>query len=394
MSLAIFCSMIYFLSTWIYGFFAEEPTVYVADVGTLRLEDKVEALIIRNEMLVRTELRGKLTYFFNEGDRVQKGQAIAEVFNDGKALALESSNEREQEKRQTEFDYNVLGYDIEKTKQEILLALDAKDFVQIPKLKKDLEQKLERMDKLKTDNRFLTNRSEVFTEQTVGKGVLTEGQKRAIQAPAEGILSYASDGLENILAIDNLFNVNVANMLKQTSEKQILQSEYTKGDQAIFRLVDQATYYLAATIPVDSIETYQKGMTIRVDFGTLKTDGEVLDAYVEENNGIVVVRLKEAFEGFHVNRKVQASFVKDNFKGIKVPTDSIVNQDGVLSVLVVESSGKLKRVPVKIIGYDAEYAVVYNEQFYDAKTGIVRSIKIGQTLVRNAHMYKEGQLLE
>lgn len=394
LSLALFFYAIYLLASFVYGFFTDKAATYVADVGTLRVEDKAEALVIRNEMLVKTQLKGKLTYFYNEGDVVQKGQTIVEIYNDGKTPISSDDSEREQVKKQTEFDYNVLGYDIEKIKKNIELALDSQQYDAIPDLKKQLMQSLERMDKLKTDNRFLVNRSETFTEQTVGTGILTEGQRKAIQTPADGILSYSSDGLEAVVKLDNIYNINVAKTLAELTQNALLKTEYTSGNQSIFRIVDRATYYLAGIVPVTSIESYKKGQDLKVDFGGEKVSGEVLDAYVEEQNGVVLVRLKEPFDKFQTARSVTISFVKENFKGLKVPTDAIMNDDGELSVFVVETTGKLKRIPVKVIGYDAEHAVVYNEQFYDVHKGVVRSLKLGQSVVRNAHMYKEGQMLE
>lgn len=394
LSLALFFYAMYLLASFVYGFFTDKATTYVADVGTLRVEDKAEALVIRNEMLIKTQLKGKLTYFYNEGDKVKKGQTIVEIYNDGKTPIATDDSEREQIKKQTEFDYNVLGYDIEKIKKSIELALDSNQYDEIPALKKQLMQSIERMDKLKTDNRFLVNRSETFTEQTVGTGVLTEGQRKAIQTPADGILSYSSDGLEGIMQLDNIYNINIAKSLSELPASTLLKTEYVSGNPSIFRIVDHATYYLAGLVPIDSIESYKKGQDMDVDFGGKKVKGEILDAYAEEKNGVVLVRLKEPFDKFQSERAVSVSFVKEDFKGLKVPTDAIMNEDGVLSVFIVESTGKLKKMPVKIIGYDAEYAVVYNEQFYDLQKGIVRSLKLGQTVVRNAHMYKEGQMLE
>lgn len=394
MSLALLGCGIYFLGVWVYGLFTDNAATYVANVGTLRVEEKTNAVVIRNEMLVKTELKGKLTYFYNEGDRVRKGDAVAEVFNDGNAITTSEESEREQLKKQMEFDYNSLESDIEKNIKAIELALDNKQYEVIPDLKHQLVLKIERMNKLKTENRFLTNRTETYTEQTVGKGVLTEGQKKVLMAPANGILSYASDGLEQVLTINTIYNVKIANFLSEPSKNETLKSDYVSGNHGLLRLVDEATYYLAATIPLEKIETYKAGMSVVADFGTLKTEAEILDAYAEDINGVVILRLKEGFENYHVKRTVPLSIVKDDYKGIKVPTDAILNQDGTLSVYVVESNKKLKKVPVKIIGYDAEFAVVYNEQFYDAKMGVVRSLKIGQSIVRNAHMYKEGQILD
>lgn len=393
-SLALFFLVLYYLGTWVYGFFTGEASTYTVDVGTLRVEEKTSALMVRNEMLVNTALKGKLTYFPAEGETVEKGQTLAEVFNDGAEIREEEASEKELLKKQAEFDYNLLGYEIEETKKDIARALDNGAYTEIPALKNDLVTKLDRLEKLKGDNRYLANRSDTYSEQTVGSGILSEGQKKAIVAPADGIVSYTSDGLESFLTIDNIYNIKFSELKKQPVENQSLRGEYATGKKPILRIVDKATYYLVGMLPNESVENYKKGTTLSVDIGVLKAEGDVVDVYVEDDYAIVIVRMKETFDGFHTKRWLDASLIKEDFKGLKIPVDTVVNEEGALHVFVVDADGKLKKVPVKILGYDDEFAVVYNEQFYDAASGVVRSIKIGQKIVRNAHMYKEGERLE
>ena len=74
--------------------------------------------------------------------------------------------------------------------------------------------------------------------------------------------------------------------------------------------------------------------------------------------------------------------------------DSIVNKDGDVGVYVVDKERKLTFVPVKILGYDDTFAIVYNEQFYDVNKGVVRSIKVNQEVVRDASNYKVGDRVD
>lgn len=82
-SLLIFGLFIYFIVNLGLDLFYKEQSTYLVTVGNLNIENQYEALVLRNEMIVDTNLSGKITYFTNEGEVIEKNHQIAEIFNDG-----------------------------------------------------------------------------------------------------------------------------------------------------------------------------------------------------------------------------------------------------------------------------------------------------------------------
>ncbi len=393
-SLIFFVLIVYFMVKLGIDMFFKEHMTYLVEVDTLNIEKKYKTLILRNELVVDTAIAGQITYFTSEGSVVTKNDQVAEIFNDGSTSEIIEATERELNRKQIEFDYNSLAYDIENIKNQILFNLHNQNFDAISSYKRDLILKFERLDKLQSENKFLSNRIASYSQQTIGEGKLLEGQKKAILAPASGILTYKLDGYESFITIDNLYNINYEEISKVDINATSIIKENTSQDGTLFKIVDNATYYLVAIIPNEEVETYKNVQKITVEIGAEKLSGEVYDVFTDDQKAVVAIRMNEVFDGFYNQRWVDANVIRENYRGLKVYVDSIVNIEGQLGVYVVENDRRLKFVPIKILGYDDENAIIYNSQFYDIDQGLVRSIKTNQEVVRNAHKYKAGDRIE
>ena len=394
-SLLIFGLFIYFIVNLGIDLFYKEQSTYLVTVGNLNIENQYDALVLRNELIVDTNLNGKITYFANEGEIIEKNHQIAEIFNDGQeTTATAEVTEREINRKKIEFDYNLLEYDITTLRNEILFQMSAKQYEQIPILKEELVQKLERLDKLQEENKFLSNRTASYSEKTIGEGVLMEGQKQAIYAPASGVLTYKIDGYEDFLTIDNLYNINYDEISDFTFEETSLVRDSVRTKDKLFKIVDNANYFIAAIVSNDEIDTYKNIQSISAVINGKTLKGEVYDVFTNKENAVAIIQLREGFEGFFNRRVVSCSIVRENYRGLKIAMTSIVNNEGVIGVYVVGKERKISFVPIKILGYDDAAAIVYNEQFYDATLGVVRSIKVNQEVVTDASKYKPGDRID
>ncbi|MDH8676705.1 HlyD family efflux transporter periplasmic adaptor subunit [Fusibacter bizertensis] len=394
MSLAVFGIFIYFIVRLGIDLFYSEQKTYLVEVGNLNIENQYQALVLRNELVVDTNLTGKITYFANEGEVVEKNHQIAEIFNDGSEAIEEEATERELNRKKIEFDYNLLEYDITTLKNEILFQMSAGQYDLIPSLKQELIQKLERLDKLQNENKFLSNRTASYSEKTIGEGALMEGQKQAIYSPASGVLTYKMDGYEDFLTIDNLYNINYDEISSLELQESSLIHTSVKPKDKLFKIVDNANYFIAAVVANEEIDTYKNVQSISAVIDGKTLEGEVYDVFTNNEKAVAVIQLREGFDGFFSRRLINCSIVRENYRGLKIFMDSIVNIDGTIGVYTVDKERKLVFTPVKILGYDDEYAIVYNEQFFDEKTGIVRSIKLNQEVVRDGSKYKTGDRME
>lgn len=395
LSLILFFGAIFMLVQLGIDMFYKEEATYLVSVGNLNIENKYDALILRNEVVVDTNLSGQITYFANEGEVLVKDNWVAEIYNDGSAVVnTPEETQREENRKLVEFDYNLLESDINTLKNEILFQMDQASYASIPALKQELILKLERLDKLQGENKFLSNRTASYAEKTLGEGVLMAGQKQAIYAPASGILTYRLDGYEDFLTIDNLYNINYDEIDALNLELENLNKSIVKPKDKLFKIVDHSNYYITAIISNEEVETYKNTQSISVSINGQMLRGVVHDVFTNQQNAVVVIQMLDTFDGFYNQRIVSCTIVRENYRGLKLYTDSIINIEGTLGVYAVDQERKLVFVPIKILGYDDDFAIVYNEQFYDPNLGIVRSIKLNQEVVRQAIKYKVGDRMD
>ncbi len=405
-SIALVGVIIFFLVKLGLDLFYKEQNSYLVPYGDLDLKDQYQAIIFRNEMVVKTNTSGDLNFLAEGGRIVAKGEPVVELYNSGSNASADSlnissnaddpsvnstkENIPQETQKKLEYNYNVLEFDIMNLKDQIVFDIKHKNYQEIPALKRDLLLKLEMREKLEGENKFLANRTASYTQKTVGNGSLKEGQSLVVTAPASGMLTYQLDGYEDVFTIDNIYNINYDEIDTVNITPKRISSDHVNSGDPVFKIVDHATGYLVVLIDKEEVETYKNISKVKVKINNEVIDGQVYDVFVSADKAVAVVRVSEAFDQYFDKRIVGCEITRQNYKGLKLHTDSLLTYNNQNGVYVVEKDRTLRFVPVKVIGYDDDYAIIYNEQFYDATLGLVRSIKANQEVVREGAKYKEG----
>ncbi|MBF4691634.1 HlyD family efflux transporter periplasmic adaptor subunit [Fusibacter ferrireducens] len=404
-SLVLVGVIVFFLVKLGLDLFYKEQNSYLVQYGDLDIKDQYQAIVFRNEMVVKTNISGDLKFLAEEGRIVAKGEPVIELYNNGNrgdgeprpiaSSTGENDNPEDQNTPQVtqqklEYNYNVLEFDIMNLKDQIIFDIKHQNYQEIPALKRDLLLKLEMREKLEGENKFLANRTTSYTQKTVGTGKLKEGQSLVVTAPASGMLTYQLDGYEDVFTIDNIYNINYDEVDALNIVPKHIPSDHVNSDDPVFKIVDHATGYLVVLIDKEEVETYKNVSKVKVKINDEMMDGQVYDVFVSADNAIAVVRVSEAFDQYFDRRIVGCEITRQNYQGLKLHMDSLLTYNNQNGVYVVEKDRTLRFVPVKVIGYDDDYAIVYNEQFYDADLGLVRSVKANQEVVREGAKYKEG----
>ncbi len=394
-SLIVVGVIVYFLVKLGIDLFYKEQSSYLVPYGDLDIKEQYQAIIIRNEMVVNTNTSGSINLLGEEGRIVAKGEPVVELYNDGSVTQSEQTETTpEQTQKKLEYDYNVLEFDIMNLKDQIIYNINQQSYEKIPELKRDLLLKLEMREKLEGENKFLANRTSSYTQKTVGNGSLKEGQSLVVNAPASGMLTYNLDGYEDVFTIDNIYNINYDEIDKLSIVPKRVSPDHVNAGEPIFKIVDHATGYLVVLIDMEEVETYKSVSNVKVKINSTEIDGQVYDVFVNSDKAVAVIRITESFDQYFDQRIVNCEITRQNYQGLKLHTDSLLTYNDQNGVFVVDSERTLKFVPVKVIGYDKDYAIVYNGQFYDPSSGVMRSIKANQEVVREGAKYKEGDRIK
>lgn len=386
--------VIYSLYLLVMKMMGESHQIHRVDFGTLDLEDTMEMLVIRNEMLVNTELEGSVNYLVEENTFVIQGTPVLEIYNDGKRPINDTMTPNALMRSEVEFDYNALQYRIDHIRNEIFLAIEMENYSKVPGLKEELTLQLERLEKIREDHIFLTHRLPHYSQQTVGAGQLAYGQRKALFSPASGLLSYAIDGYETYLHINQLYYLSFKDIFQNKNHTVQPRVDYARAQIPLFKVVDQASYYLVGLMSRELMLTYEREQNVKVRIKGDEIEGVVHDVFVEGDEAVLVLRMNRPFDRFEKTRFLQVDVVRDNSRGLVIPRDAIVYQSGETGVLMIDSNRRLKFMPIKELLVTPDYMIVYHDRFFDSEKGMIRTLKLGDQIIRNAHLYQEGDRID
>ncbi len=108
----------------------------------------------------------------------------------------------------------------------------------------------------------------------------------------------------------------------------------------------------------------------------MKSPSLVFFYFETSDHCAVVIKFTSELEGYHRIRKETVEIVAKNYKGLKVPVDSIIVENGKKYVNVVGMDDKVERVRIKEVGRYEGVAVIYEDRFTVVdETGESKSIK-------------------
>ncbi|MFW6281611.1 MAG: HlyD family efflux transporter periplasmic adaptor subunit [bacterium] len=195
-----------------------------------------------------------------------------------------------------------------------------------------------------------------------------------------GIISYANDGLEEILNPYNISNINLEkyNSIKRNF-KQNTNGDYIQKGQAAYRIVNNNELYIIIQCSQKEINRYltNERVFIQSDINGNLIRARVYDKYINGDKGLMTLKLDNFIEEWINLRWVEFKFIKNIYKGIKVPRGSVFRSSEGQGVLVYRN-GNYSFRNINIINGNTEEV-------------IVKGIHIGEQIVVNPEELNYGR---
>lgn len=311
--------------------------IVTADALEVTAQDKISAtgIFVRQETPLYPQQGGTVAFLADEGEKVAKGQAVAQFFTDENQLALYRQSQS-------------LGEEIESVKYAFTHMTDGSDGVKLDSLiKMNMLQLGAKLDQ------GLVSQAEEYSSKLdamiVQRGVAQKGdtdyaailqelesQKAqidaslqggaAVTAPAAGYFVGRTDGCEESLTPESLKTLS-ADAITQVVERQEASSE------AIGKVVDGYSWYFAAQVTADEAKRLKEVSKVTLRFPQLLAEDiscSVYDVHQDESGEWVAV-----FESGYMNaallmaRDQPADIILRSYTGLKVPKEALrQNEDG------------------------------------------------------------------
>ncbi len=380
-TITIFIIIISYFSLSIFKSLNKEPIDYeTIEYGSIDDTTQVKGIIIRDEVVYKATKNGILTFNNGENERVKKGEIIASVKNEEAIKTTEDDialiNEKILQLQEQRDELSIFYEDVKKIDTQIQSVLDKSinnlstyNISEIYEIKDNINKKLTiRNQMLLSEN---TGSIQELSAQKASKEIKVNQNTQNIVSNDSGIISYYTDGLEEVFTFETKDNLTKEQTLMQPENEQEYKVNILEGE-AVFKIVRDNNFYIASYIKTENISNWAEGETRYIyinDNGNLKQLEIIIEKIdIGEKESYVLMKSNKNMIDFIDKRNVtfELSKPKEGFKIgldaiaeeelLKVPTSYIVDNN----VTKKSSTGELITVPIKLSGQDdnGEYTYV------------------------------------
>ena len=320
--------------------------------------------VVRDEkVLTSTEKIVALTR--SEGERVGKGQVVANCYSDAQAQERQSQIDAlEEELEQMEYAYSFSSANAESASLDAdIVRLMNEVSVYVNRGELDFASGSAEELKSYVLRRYVTDDSAkaLWKRITETKDKLSDlyarsGQKQTITVDEAGYFSGTVDGYETVLTPEFVQTATVSQVegLEQAAQSQ-------QGDE-IGKLVRDARWYYVTVVDTESIQSCSKGDIYPVHFAyDFYDDVNMRVARIgedEDGKCVVVLTTDDYMQDAITLRQQSADIVFGYKSGLRVPKEAIhVDEDGVSGVYVLQGA-EAEWKPVQIIYDNGESYIV------------------------------------
>lgn len=369
-SVLIIGLIVFFLVKFALAAFLKENLTYELVYDQLNVEQMYSSILFRNETIVYSNSSGNIKYSVAEGEKVKKGQKIAEINFNAQITNAGQNSVVSAEAPETLAASEIIEVNIEEINASLetlleasILAIEEGSFLKAADLKQDLILRMEKRDRL-ISNKSLVNNKSSFSQQFVGSGALGEGESLSLYSPYAGIITFNVDNYEEKFTIEEIYNIDYSAVMGQDIGISSVSNNVIYENSPVYKLVEPSTWFMVSIINKDEINSYEKDKIITAQIGQETVKGVVADVFESGERGALVIKFNEQFPEFYKLRKVDVKIIRENYQGLKVKKNSILTKEGQNGVLILGLDNTATFVAIKVIGYNEEDVVVTDEFFY------------------------------
>ncbi len=387
--------IVYFGAKVFINAFLKETSTYELTYDQINIERDYKGIIFRNETIVYSNSSGSIQYYVNEGEKVKKGQRIAEISFASDIVDEAVDTEQKQVVASEIIADNIkdINDSLDEILEQSVVAIKNGEYVKSEKLKQDLMLKIQKRNRLVANKSLISNQSS-FSQQFVGSGSLREGESLSLYSPYSGMVTFNMDKLEEDFTIEDIYNIDYSSIMDKTINEESLLDNVVHKNSPVYKLIDPATWFIVCVIDKDEINLYQKDKAVVVEIDDELLNGVIADVFESGEKGALVIKFTEQFSDVYKKRKLDIKVRRDNFQGIKVKKDSIISVNGQNGVMILGIDNKATFVPIQIIGYNEEDAVVQDGFFYvgsGEERQRIKTLESYNEVLIHPERYKEGE---
>jgi hypothetical protein len=359
-----------------------QPTAAVEWAST-DFSAKYDMLVLRDEVVYEAKNYGKTDFIAVEGQHVDIGDPIVEVYEWGyndETLSILLDLQKKILTYQTDVrlagiideQLNDINKRIDAKGQEIQQAVADGKLINTLPLEREMDSLLdERMTYLKTSVMQDEPLAEYYSQENELLQQIA-GWRTSINAKETGTVSFYFDGCEALMTKENIGHFTKKSLQEVEAGKTVKTEEEDQATAPLYRVVNENEFYVVMMSDKKIPEMYVGNNFSLVfdDYLDKQYTGVVFNVSDLENNDgyVYTILIKDNIGPLLGDRRVSAK-VYNVQQGFRVPAGCIKTSDG---VDYVETAGG-QVVPVMVMADDGDYKFV---QTYEGQPGL----EVGQLI--------------
>jgi len=195
-------------------------------------------------------------------------------------------------------------------------------------------------------------------------------------AAARGVFSTSVDGYEAIFTPKTIKDLAYQEVSGMSIKSQDVARNYALKGEPLYKIADNTVWYMVFWIKSNEASKYQKDATVTVSL----PDGDVratINKLVADDERVkVVLSTNRYYKNFASQRKVQATVLMVNQRGLMISNESLTTKDGVTGVYIKNTIGDYVFKPVRTIATDGEKTLVLEDVYYDEEGQPVDTVNV------------------
>ncbi|WP_010252739.1 HlyD family efflux transporter periplasmic adaptor subunit [Acetivibrio cellulolyticus] len=388
---------------WVYG---KNVSTDIVRMGEIEDSVSIDAVIVRDEVVLNSPVGGKCIKEINEGEKVKSNARIATVLNGSSEKLLQELKQLDlriidaQEKRNENLelfsdDLEKIENEIEEKLKQVILLGNTNELSEIEGIKKEVDELIQKKAAIAGGLSSPDAHIKSLLDEKKSLQQRISANTKDITTSTSGVVSYMVDGYEGILTpdkisdytLDDIDNIEVKGTQKDIEELGV------EANKPFAKLITGIEYYLVMPVDTKKANGFKVDNVINI---RLNEFDKVIkgDVFFRSNNlngkSILAVKVSNALSETAALRKVNIDLIKSQYSGFKVPLRSLTNVDldKKIAELCLVKANHARFVKVKIVGKNEEFAIVEN-----ADLAGEYSVSLYSSYIVNPVNIEEGQTI-
>ena len=206
-------------------------------------------------------------------------------------------------------------------------------------------------------------------------------QKQKIFNQKAGIVSFAVDGLEEEINIENLNQINLNKFDNFKGDYQhLLSGDRVNKNEPLYRVINNFELYLIAKVPEAQSDRFRIDEVIFLEQKNSDKlfEAEIINIRHNLRDTFFYIKVDQFIPQWINRRRINLNIIKNIYRGIKIPREAVFSQPSGQGVLKVSGYNKYEFQEVVILNGNKDYV-------------IVSGLEVGEEIITNPEDFDYGR---